>query len=119
MHLFYNMFLAQMPIMHVATFTIEGKPPVLLSAMQACGALYVKTRGAMEFINETLASARDQLVSEFVRGCPPSSHACQPMTNADWILVAESHYSGGSGTLHLGRRPSADHRAIPPTDRTT
>ena len=66
-HLFYNMFLYQMPIVHIATFTIEGKPPVLLAAMQACGALYVKTAGAAQFINHTLKNAREQLLQEFVR----------------------------------------------------
>lgn len=66
MHLFYQMFLHQMPIVHIGTFTIEGKPQVLLSAMQACGALYVKTTAAMNFIDDTLSSAREQLMSEFV-----------------------------------------------------
>ena len=66
-HLFYNMFLAQMPIMHIPTFTVDGKPEILISAMQACGALYVKTQAAVRFIDATLASARDRLVGEFVR----------------------------------------------------
>lgn len=65
-HLFYSMFLQQMPIMHVATFTVTGKPSILISAMQACGALYVRTSAAMQFIDTTLALARDQLVGEFV-----------------------------------------------------
>ena len=60
------MFLAQMPVMHVGTFTVDGKPSILISAMQACGALYVRTHAAMKFIDDTLASARDQLVGEFV-----------------------------------------------------
>ena len=61
------MFLAQMPLMHVPTFTVDGKPEILISAMQACGALYVKTQAAARFIDATLASARDRLVGEFVR----------------------------------------------------
>ena len=65
-HLFYQMFLHQMPVMHISTFTVDGKPQILLSAMQACGALYVKTAAAGHFINETLRSAREQLMSEFV-----------------------------------------------------
>ena len=60
------MFLAQMPVMHLGTFTVDGKPSILISAMQACGALYVRTHAAMKFIDDTLASARDQLVGEFV-----------------------------------------------------
>ncbi|EKM54177.1 uncharacterized protein PHACADRAFT_145863 [Phanerochaete carnosa HHB-10118-sp] len=67
MHLFYQMFLYQMPVMHIATFTIEGKPPVLLSAMQACGALYVKTAAASQFIDHTLKNAREQLLQEFAK----------------------------------------------------
>jgi hypothetical protein len=60
------MFLHQMPIIHIGTFTVDGKPPFLLSAMQACGALYVKTTAAAQFIEHTLKSVRDQLISEFV-----------------------------------------------------
>ena len=74
-HLFYSMFLTQMPIMHLGTFTVDGKPEILISAMQACGALYVKTQAAAMFIDETLASARDQLVSEFVSRLLCSSFA--------------------------------------------
>ena len=66
-HLFYQMFLNQMPVMHISTFTIEGKPQILLSAMQACGALYVKTTAAGQFIDDTLRSSREQLMTEFVR----------------------------------------------------
>ncbi|KAI0344514.1 hypothetical protein BDW22DRAFT_1056994 [Trametopsis cervina] len=64
-HLFSNMFLSQMPIMHIATLTLNDKPPILISAMQACGALYVRTPAAQTFIDETLSSARDLLVAEF------------------------------------------------------
>ena len=35
--------------------------------MRACGALYVKTRRAMQFILQTLASSRETLIQEFVR----------------------------------------------------
>ena len=52
--------------MHIGTFTVDGKPTYLLSAMQACGALYVKTAAATQFIQHTLASLREQLISEFV-----------------------------------------------------
>lgn len=55
-----------MPIVHAATFQPEGKPQVLLNAMQACGALFVKTRRAASFITKTLDTARETLVHEFV-----------------------------------------------------
>lgn len=56
-----------MPVVHIPTFSVEGKPHVLISAMQACGALYARTPAAVKFIDDTLASARDELVVEFVR----------------------------------------------------
>ncbi|KAL0072763.1 hypothetical protein AAF712_000526 [Marasmius tenuissimus] len=67
LHLFYTVFLEQMPIVHPHTFSIEGRPPLLVSAMQACGALYVKTRPAATFILNTLTGARSILVEEFSR----------------------------------------------------
>ncbi len=41
----------------------EDKPPILVRAMQACGALFVKTRRATNFISETLSSTRDVLIT--------------------------------------------------------
>lgn len=35
--------------------------------MQACGALFVKTKTATNFVNDTLAETRDVLIAEFVR----------------------------------------------------
>lgn len=64
--LFYSAYLPNMPVIHAATFDIEGKSPLLVVAMQACGALYVKTRTAMNFIDTILAKARDELVVELV-----------------------------------------------------
>lgn len=55
-----------MPVLHAPTFSIEGKPPLLLRAMQACGALYVKTRKAASFIDQILADTRETLIQEFV-----------------------------------------------------
>ena len=65
-YLFFTAFLSQMPIVHAPTFRAEGKPLVLLGAMQACGALFVKNATAMAFIDETLALTRDTLIREFV-----------------------------------------------------
>ncbi|KAK0455638.1 fungal-specific transcription factor domain-containing protein [Desarmillaria tabescens] len=67
--LFFTDFCKQFPLMHQATWNIEGKPPVLVRAMQACGALFVKTRQAAEFIEETLDS-RNLLLQEFA-SCSP------------------------------------------------
>lgn len=39
----------------------------MITAMETCGALYVKTRVAIDFIDSNLAKARDELVVEFVR----------------------------------------------------
>lgn len=55
-----------MPIIHAPTWKLDNKPPVLLRAMQACGALFVKTRKAASFIMTTLSTAREAVVQEFV-----------------------------------------------------
>ncbi|KAL6310308.1 fungal-specific transcription factor domain-containing protein [Sparassis latifolia] len=65
--LFFTAFLKKMPIVHAATFHVEDKPPILLAAMRACGALYVRTRVAINFVDATLSSVRDELVSEFTK----------------------------------------------------
>ncbi|KAF5351903.1 hypothetical protein D9756_007476 [Leucocoprinus leucothites] len=67
LHIFFTIFLAQIPIVHAPTFRAEKKSPVLLSAMQACGALFVGTRRATDFISKTLAYARETLVHDFAR----------------------------------------------------
>ena len=59
-----------MPLLHGPTWTPEGKPAILLAAMRAAGALYVRTQRAAIFILQTLNMAREILVAEFVR---PSS----------------------------------------------
>lgn len=65
--LFFSSFVNQMPVVHPHTWTLSRTPPLLVGAMQACGALYVKTRVANAFIASTLAQARDPLVAQFVR----------------------------------------------------
>ena len=64
--LFFSTFVNQMPVVHPHTWTLSRTPPLLIGAMQACGALYVKTRVANAFITSTLAQARDPLVAQFV-----------------------------------------------------
>lgn len=66
--LFFSAYLTNMPIVHAATFVREGRHPLLISAMETCGALYVKTRKAIDFIDQNLARARDELVVEFAKG---------------------------------------------------
>lgn len=63
---FFSDFSVQVPLLHPSTWHIEGKPYFLTRAMQACGALFVKTRTASHFVSDTLASTRDVLVYEFV-----------------------------------------------------
>lgn len=62
--------------------------------MQACGALYVKTRVANAFITSTLAQARDPLVAQFVSAggfiakislSPPDLQAKETATLSDRI----------------------------------
>ncbi|KAG7441573.1 uncharacterized protein BT62DRAFT_473432 [Guyanagaster necrorhizus] len=69
LRLFFTDFCKQIPLVHQATWSIERKPYVLVRAMQACGALFVKTRQAAEFIEETLDS-RNLLLQEFA-SCSP------------------------------------------------
>jgi hypothetical protein len=65
-HLFFTAFLKQVPIVHIATWSPNEKPLVLIAAMRACGALFVSTQTANDFIMATLASARVFLAQEFV-----------------------------------------------------
>lgn len=67
--LFFTSFVNQMPMVHSHTWGLSQPPPLLVVAMQACGALYVKTRAANAFIASTLTQARDPLVAQFVRAC--------------------------------------------------
>ena len=64
--LFFSSFVNQMPVVHPYTWTPSRIPPLLVGALQACGALYLKTRVANAFITSTLAQARDPLVAQFV-----------------------------------------------------
>lgn len=61
---FFSDFCKHFPLVHPATWSADHKPSILIRAMQACGALFVKTRQAAAFIKETLSS-RNLLISEF------------------------------------------------------
>ncbi|KAJ6558500.1 hypothetical protein DFH09DRAFT_1163012 [Mycena vulgaris] len=67
LYLFFNAFLSQVPIVHSATFKLEGKPPYLLKSIKACGALFVKTRKAATYITDSLAAAREGLAQAFAK----------------------------------------------------
>ncbi|KAG6843671.1 hypothetical protein H0H87_001793 [Tephrocybe sp. NHM501043] len=56
-----------LPLVHIATWSMEEKPLILVRAMQACGALFVRTPVAAEFIDETLSLTRDALILEFAK----------------------------------------------------
>jgi len=65
-YLFISAFQTQVPIVHAPTWEVKDKPTVLLGATKACGALFVKTRVAANFVNTKLSTAREDLVHEFV-----------------------------------------------------
>lgn len=60
-YLFHTAFQSHVPIVHPSTWTFEGKTPILGRATQACGAQFVKTEAAKEFVSQTLHSARERL----------------------------------------------------------
>lgn len=65
-YLYLSAFLTQMPIAHAPTWDSAGKPYVLLRAVKACGALFVRTKTASNFVEACLGSAREFLMAEFV-----------------------------------------------------
>ncbi|KAF9464087.1 fungal-specific transcription factor domain-containing protein [Collybia nuda] len=67
LYLFFASFSTQVPLVHSSTWQMEDKPLILIRAMQACGALFAKTRTATAFITDTLASTRDTLIQEFTK----------------------------------------------------
>ena len=62
---FLTAFLPQIPVIHTPTLRFEIKPQVFIRAMQACGAIFVKTPVAQAFVEKTLGTCRD-LISDFV-----------------------------------------------------
>ncbi|KAG6844642.1 hypothetical protein H0H87_005155 [Tephrocybe sp. NHM501043] len=67
LNLFFSAFCVQIPLVHIATWSMQDKPLILVRAMQACGALFVRTPAAAEFIDETLTSTRDVWILEFAK----------------------------------------------------
>ncbi|TFK26826.1 hypothetical protein FA15DRAFT_702411 [Coprinopsis marcescibilis] len=63
--MFFTAFSIQLPLVHRPTWTMAGKHPMLVSAMHACGAIFVRSEAAMDFVRRSLAFLRDNLISEF------------------------------------------------------
>ncbi|KAI0055744.1 hypothetical protein BV25DRAFT_1815158 [Artomyces pyxidatus] len=74
LYVFLTAFLPQIPIIHTPSLRVELKPPILLRAMQACGALFVKTRTAEAFVERTLSTSRELLVHDFAKPSPDPKH---------------------------------------------
>ncbi|KZV73647.1 hypothetical protein PENSPDRAFT_648619 [Peniophora sp. CONT] len=62
LYMFETAFLSHLPLLHLPTCSLDGKPPILIRAMQACGALFVDTQEASDFVSDTLNKTRDQLL---------------------------------------------------------
>ncbi|KAJ7259707.1 hypothetical protein C8J57DRAFT_1471925 [Mycena rebaudengoi] len=88
LHLFFTRFLAQVPLIHVSTWKMETTSPTLKRVFQACGALFVKTPAAFDFVTATLGSVTEQIRDEFSTTNTASSDFCVPRpTHQDLILA--------------------------------
>ncbi|KAG7444384.1 uncharacterized protein BT62DRAFT_1077724 [Guyanagaster necrorhizus] len=94
---FFSDFCKHFPLVHPATWSTDRKPSVLIRAMQACGALFVKTRQATTFIEETLSS-RNLLMREF---------AAKPIIDQD-LFILTAVLLQTVGLFH----PDAEQRVI-------
>ncbi|KAI9068398.1 hypothetical protein FKP32DRAFT_1608961 [Trametes sanguinea] len=68
LRLFATTYLLHMPLAHVPTLMEENRLPVLVTAMQACGAMYANTPAAAKFIDSVLATKRDEIIAELSSG---------------------------------------------------
>ncbi|KAF9525895.1 fungal-specific transcription factor domain-containing protein [Crepidotus variabilis] len=76
-YLFFAEFNNQIPLFHRPSWKTDVAHPILLRAMQACGALYAKTEVSRNFIYNTLASCRETVVMEFSKSTTsPKDHMC-------------------------------------------
>ena len=66
MYLFFSAFSPHLPVVHEGTWREDDKPPVLMRLMQACGALFVRTKPAAQFVTHVLTTAREEIVNEYV-----------------------------------------------------
>ncbi|KAJ3787291.1 hypothetical protein GGU10DRAFT_309370 [Lentinula aff. detonsa] len=65
LHLFLKAFIEEVPVVHVPSFSPEGKPTFLINVMQACGAMFVESKAAAMFISTTLKVSR-RILSEIL-----------------------------------------------------
>ncbi|KAJ6548675.1 hypothetical protein B0H19DRAFT_1161593 [Mycena capillaripes] len=66
LHLFFTRFLAQVPVIHAATWKMADTPPLLVRIFHACGALFVKTPEATMFVETTITSVTAEISEEFM-----------------------------------------------------
>ncbi|VDB95763.1 unnamed protein product [Peniophora sp. CBMAI 1063] len=62
LYLFHTNFVTHLPLLHMSTWTLKGKPDILIRAIEACGALFAGTSDADEFITDTIESTQDRLL---------------------------------------------------------
>ncbi|KAF8258819.1 fungal-specific transcription factor domain-containing protein [Lactarius quietus] len=81
LYIFLTAFLPQIPMMHIPTLRFELKPPMMLRAMQACGALFVKTPVAQAFVERTLGTYRETIIRDLTKpSTDPKHHIHSIMT---------------------------------------
>ncbi|KAI0776719.1 hypothetical protein BD413DRAFT_469088 [Trametes elegans] len=61
---FLSMFLYHLPVFHIPTLLLEECCPILITAMQACGAMYARTPAAEKFIDDVLVTTRDEIIAQ-------------------------------------------------------
>ncbi|KAH9060341.1 fungal-specific transcription factor domain-containing protein [Lactarius deliciosus] len=74
LYIFLTAFLPQFPIIHTPTLRFELKPPMILRAMQACGALFVKTPVAQVFVEKTLDRSRELIIRDLTKPSSDPKH---------------------------------------------
>ncbi|KAJ8077190.1 hypothetical protein PM082_001618 [Marasmius tenuissimus] len=66
-------FINQLPLIHTPTWTPTDKPETLIKAMQACGALYIRTPESEKFVSDVLKEGRENIMMDFARETDPLS----------------------------------------------
>src|ERR1700729_2063347 len=118
-YLFLNAFQAQVPVVHTATWDDKGKPSVLMGAAKACGALFIKTKAATNFVSAKLSTAREDLVHEFVSTSGhPHGFPFELMTGISYVFTGkESHRIDRPSTSDHCSRTLANNWTISPASR--
>ncbi|KAF9046217.1 hypothetical protein BJ165DRAFT_1345120 [Panaeolus papilionaceus] len=77
LYLFFTEFNSQIPLFHRAGWKLDHTHPILMRAMQACGAFYSKSSVGMDFAIKTLTTSRDMIMIEFSKPeCTLKDHMC-------------------------------------------